>query len=339
MRRAGSRVVIGLGVTVVLSGCNLIFDVGDPALVEQGGEGGSATGSGGQPQGSGGEAPSCVGVVCDDGNLCTSEFCGEGAECGAIPNDAATPEQLPGDCLKRACSGGVLQADPDDTDVPADDQNPCTQQMCAAGSPGVAFQAAGYACNGLGTCDGAGLCSMCTVASQCGLDTECAKYTCNGQCGAANTPAGPTQSQVPSDCKESRCTGGSAAAVLVPLDDDIEDDFNDCTLDKCAVGSPVHPPLDGGSSCSNGVCNGQGLCVKCFDGSQCVGNPYGEACLGTWQCGCKSTVDCRGKFGSACLATEECGCLTDADCNLPGAAGRYCNLAQNKCSPPLIEEP
>lgn len=324
---------------VALGGCNLIFGVGEPTLVEQGGGGATASGTGGQGQGTGGEAPSCVGVVCDDGNICTGDFCDENGDCRSSPNDAAMPEQLPADCVTRVCSGGVLMLEPDDSDLPADDQNPCTSQTCSAGTPTFSFAVPGFGCNGSGTCNGAGLCSTCSSPSQCGVNTECAVYSCNGQCGVVYIAAGPTATQVEFDCNESQCTGDSAVPADVPRDDDIEDDGNDCTIDKCFAGAPIHTAHAGGQPCSTGVCNGEGLCAQCFDGAQCAGNPVGEACLANWKCGCKVTEDCRGKYGSACLATEQCGCSSDADCQSPGAAGRYCNLAQKKCSPPVIEGP
>ncbi|KAH7134474.1 hypothetical protein B0J13DRAFT_560507 [Dactylonectria estremocensis] len=44
--------------------------------------------------------------------------------------------QTPGDCRSNVCDGqgGVVNV-PDNTDLPADDGNPCTIEMCAAGVP------------------------------------------------------------------------------------------------------------------------------------------------------------------------------------------------------------
>ena len=345
MRRAGGQrhAALGLAVSLAIAGCNLVFGVGDPTLVDEatGGQAATtlaATGGGGQDQGAGGGG-SCVGVVCDDGNICTSDYCDATFECAAAPKDDAVPEQLPGDCVRRVCSGGVLTLDDDDTDLPSDDQNPCTAQTCSAGMPTFAFEGTSVMCNGSGTCDGAGLCSTCVTASQCGINTECAAYSCNGQCGVVYADPATDIMQFKFDCKQSQCTGASAVPEVVPLDTDLEDDGNDCTIDKCLDGAPTHDAEPSGKQCSTGVCNGEGLCVACVDPSQCLGNPFGEACLqATWQCGCQARVDCRAsKYGSACLPTEVCGCETDEDCLLPGAGGKFCNPEQKKCFPFMIE--
>jgi hypothetical protein len=320
------------------AGCNLIFGVGDPVLDEpaKGGGGAATVGTGGTGQGGsvgqGGDAPSCVGVICDDGNLCTSDFCNAQGDCAAQPNDAAMPEQVAGDCVERICEGGLLKLVPLDTDLPPDDGNPCTTQTCVDGQAVNAFESMGTACNGMGQCDGAGLCSTCQSASQCGLDTECATFSCNGQCGVTYEPVGtePTM-QVAHDCNQLQCTGDSAVPVPKPLDTDLEDDGNDCTKDACVDGAPSHPPFDGGTPCSTGVCDGAGLCKQCFDMTQCQLSDGGELCLNN-ACGCKMDFECKGKLGRICLTTKICGCVKDADCQYPGSYAKYCDMVAHTCT-------
>ncbi len=321
-------------------GCNLVFGVGDPVLDASAGGGGggvttattSGTGAGGS-MGQGGDMPSCVGVVCDDGNICTSDFCNAQGACDASPNDAAMPEQMVGDCIERACQGGVLQLLPLDSDLPPDDGNPCTTQTCVDGQPVNGFEDLGTACNGMGQCDGAGLCSTCMTASQCGLDTECATFGCNGQCGVDYQPAGTvTPTQIGHDCQQLECTGSSAVPVGLPLDSDVEDDGNECTNDKCLDGVPTHDPTSGGKACSTGVCNGAGLCTECFDMAQCVGKDAGLVCLEGNTCGCKMDSECKGKLGRVCLANKVCGCTKDADCQYQGSFAKYCDPFEHTCT-------
>ena len=130
------------------------------------------------------------GSACNDGNACTqTDTCQAGSCSGANPvtcaaldqchvagtcnagtgacsNPAApagTPvaTQTAGDCQANACDGaGNVAGVADNADVPADDGNQCTSEVCTAGVPSHPSLPAGTACNqgGGSACNGAGAC-------------------------------------------------------------------------------------------------------------------------------------------------------------------------------------
>lgn len=75
------------------------------------------------------------------------------------------PPQTPGDCVVAVCDADapILVSDP--LDVPEDDDNPCTDDLCVTGGPygllqpGHPKKVAGSPCGEGKTCDGAGTCS------------------------------------------------------------------------------------------------------------------------------------------------------------------------------------
>ncbi|HRI65547.1 MAG TPA: lamin tail domain-containing protein [Polyangium sp.] len=76
--------------------------------------------------------------------------------------------QTPNDCKVAQCNGmGGTKQSPDDTDVPLDDNNPCTDQACNAGMPDFPPSALGTSCNGNMFCNGQGLCVECNVGVDC----------------------------------------------------------------------------------------------------------------------------------------------------------------------------
>jgi hypothetical protein len=85
-------------------------------------------GSGGG--GSGGVDEACAGIVCDDQNPGTVDACQAGV-CTSSPGPATLPD--PEDCRNQVCEGSTLVVTPDDTEVPAPDENPCTSDACSLG--------------------------------------------------------------------------------------------------------------------------------------------------------------------------------------------------------------
>jgi hypothetical protein len=201
---------------------------------------------------------------------CQQRTCSAGA-CGVNDTAAGTPTsaQTPGDCQKNVCDGaGNVTSVEDDTDVPADDGNPCTGEVCNAGVPAHPAQPAGTPCSqGGGTvCDGAGSCVQCNTASDCpGVDTECQQRTCSaGACGVNDTAAGtPTSAQTPGDCHTNECDGAGNVVSVVD-DTDVPVDGNQCTDDVCTAGVPTNPPTSAGTTCSQDggtTCDGAGNCI------------------------------------------------------------------------------
>ncbi len=94
---------------------------------------------------------------------CATRLCSNHV-CGLSFTDAGfvTVAQTSGDCRVNQCDGlGSIAPAPNDSDLPADDGNPCTAEACDAGTvlhpprpAGTACtQDGGQACSGGGTCD------------------------------------------------------------------------------------------------------------------------------------------------------------------------------------------
>lgn len=203
---------------------------------------------------------------------CAGGFCGIGFN----PQGTAVTSQSAGDCQRIVCDGqGSLAQQIDNTDIP-DDSNPCTLDLCTAGSPSHLPAAFGTSCGGVLTCDNAGKCTGCTGPGDCpGTETDCQARSCTGTvCGFIYKPQGTAVTmQTPNDCKQNVCNG--AGAVSVTFDNtDLQDDGNVCTLDGCSGGSPTHANLAAGAPCNDPtkpVCNGGGACVECVTASTCKG--------------------------------------------------------------------
>ena len=216
-------------------------------------------------------ASTCPGTDAD----CHTRSCVSG-DCGIANMATGTlvAAQSPRDCRKTVCNGqGTTTIVNDDLDLPFDG-NPCTQDVCTAGTPTNPFVPAGNSCGGSTICDGQGACVTCLTATACpGTDTDCRHRTCtNGVCGTANMADGMAVSgQTPGDCKKTVCMTGSS--LIVNDDLDLPVDGNACTTDVCTAGVPTNPNLASGTACgANLICSGQGTCVGCNVAADCGTN-------------------------------------------------------------------
>ncbi len=146
--------------------------------------------------------------------------------------------------------------------------------MCTAGVPSNPALPQGTSC-GVGlVCNSMGACLGCNMATDCpGMDTECQSRTCTGgACGLAFQPAGTlTTMQLGGDCHVNQCNG-AGAIVSVTDANDPSTDGNQCTMDACVNGAPVHTPVALGTTCAqNGgvVCNAGSSCVQCNAAADC----------------------------------------------------------------------
>jgi hypothetical protein len=97
---------------------------------------------------------------CGASSICAAHTCASAGTCSTSYAASGTVEANPtaGDCHSDQCNGtgGITTNAIDDTDVPADDGNPCTSETCLAGTPHPPL--ARFApCPG-GACDGSGAC-------------------------------------------------------------------------------------------------------------------------------------------------------------------------------------
>ncbi len=207
---------------------------------------------------------------------CHRRICGNQNTCGFANELAGTSAgaDATGNCRKAVCddTGGITSA-PDDTDVPADDGNTCTDDVCSSGAPSHPAKSDGTACtgsNGAKVCSGAA-CVQCLAKTDCaGTDTLCRQFVCQGDhtCGHIDAPAGTAAgTDATGNCHKLACDG--AGAVISAVDDtDTLVDGNSCTGDVCTNGTPTNPNLPAGTRCTttasapdgSKVCDGSAAC-------------------------------------------------------------------------------
>jgi hypothetical protein len=237
----------------------------------------TACGSGDFCNGSGACVDCTAASQCGTSTFCQTFTCNSNT-CGtsntANGTDLPPGSQTTGDCRVQECNGaGVAVNAVFNTDVPVDG-NPCTNDVCSAGTPSNPNQALNFACGSGDFCNGTGTCVDCNNAAQCGTDSFCRAYTCTSNaCGSNNTAVGtdlPGGSQTSGDCQVNECDG-LGAVRSVALNSDIPVDSSQCTNDVCTAGVPSHPPVAAGAMCSMGgnYCNGSGSCVQCLAAADC----------------------------------------------------------------------
>jgi hypothetical protein len=202
--------------------------VGGVAGGVSGGTGGTA-GASGECQ----QASECPGsdTECST-RTCVNQICGV----DHTPAGFVVAAQTAGDCLEQICDGqGQVMGQADNADV-ENDNNDCTTDSCASGSPTHTPKSPGASCTGSGgakVCNAAQVCVQCIAPTDCtsGVCTTgftCAQASCtdltkNGaesdiDCGGATCPkcqAGQSCNG-PTDCTTNTCTGGTCACIFVP---------------------------------------------------------------------------------------------------------------------------
>jgi hypothetical protein len=238
----------------------------------------STSGGGGPGGGGAGGAPECrkASQCPAPHSECVEAACVAGA-CTTAPLKAGTAlgDPTPGDCKKLECDGQGHAVDAaDDNDVPPGTD--CADKSCSAGNVVTTDANAGTICTG-GVCDGMGSCVGCNTTADCEQPAgECSFVTCDANvCTTHDKDLGtPLSTQTTGDCKLAVCDG-SGGTTTQNDDMDVPDDGNDCTLDGCNAGAPVHTPQQG-QPCGTGlVCDAMGVCDGCTDASQC---PPGDVC-------------------------------------------------------------
>ena len=274
------------------------------------------------------------GAECDDGVECESGYCGSGYCCSG------------GDC----CDG---------TASACDDQNPCTDDVCA-----------GFVCE---YTDNNAQCA----APHCdGGQAVSAMFCAGGSCSAGGATTGCGGSVDP--CWTGTCDAATGTCVSVPaMAGTACNDGNACTqLDTCQSGTCIGTnPVQcaGADACHEaGSCNpATGACTQsakpngawCNDGNACTQTDtcQGGTCTGTnpVQCAapnacheaglcnpatgaCTQSAKPNGAWcndGNACTQTDTCQggqcvggapvvCAANGSCELPGT----CNPATGGCS-------
>lgn len=293
---------------VVTTGCLQDFEQFRPG---NGGAGGEGTG------GEGGGDP-CANVVCDDDNPCTDDVCDVDGKCLFPTAEVFTIPQVAGDCKEATCEGKEVVTVTASDDVPLDDGNQCTDEVCVGEMPDHPNVVEGTQCNDTGVCTAAGVCSDCLDESMCGTDTDCADYSCNddNECVVVFEP-GLISGGDDGDCEALQCVGRNPDPVVAPYDDP-EDDGNECTEDTCDGSDRLHTPVAAGTACDDSL-----FCTvtdACDAAGTCVGT--GDPCMGGTECAnsCnEATNDCFDLAGTACGSSTDNSCTDPDTCDGAGA--------------------
>jgi hypothetical protein len=193
------------------------------------------------------------GEACDDADPCTDDDCILDGVCQGTPvPDGPMLTDPIGDCQLVSCVGGEAKAAADDTDVPADDGDSCTEELCAAGQPSHPLQPDGSAC----------------VAST-GLAGTCAAGACQVKCDADAT------CDDKNPCTTEACDLMTLLCASTPLDGvDAPGSVNECFASTCVNGKATPPKSKlPGAPCSFGggkVCDGVDHCVACNVAADCA---------------------------------------------------------------------
>jgi hypothetical protein len=300
-----------------------------------------------QPDDCGGTPTFCQGITCI------------GETCGVSNTGLGTPlppaDQTAGDCQVLQCNGlGMSESVVDIDDVPADDGNDCTAEVCTMGAPQHEDEPLGTPCaqNGGNVCDGLGTCVECNVPADCGPAPACQTATCiANQCGTQNQPNLTMCDDglfctVTDQCSGGACVG-TGSPCLGPDGDGNCAESCDETQNDCAGNDPGGSPCDDGLFCTvTDTCNGNGACTgtgvpcpgigdgdgNCNEGcneamNNCTGaEPFGSPCTDTFFC--TQTDVCDG-FGSCSGSGDPCAANVgdaDDDCT------ESCNEAANNCT-------
>jgi len=279
-------------------------------------------------------------LSCDDGNICTDDWCDPLTGCKHTDNDApcndgslCTGNDL---CVAGVCVGQEA--------LQCSDSNICTADSCV---PDVGCQNTpvagpcndGDPCTLDDHCDG-GVCVN-AGASDCDDGAACTADACNPETGECmNTP-------LDSPCDDgSLCTTGDTCVEGACVGTGVScDDGEVCTSDSCdAAGGCVNVPVGGqcddgnvctvGDACVDGVCTAGADALACDDGNVCTD----DICNPQWGTGCDhipNAAPCDD--GNGCTAGDNCAgamcqpggtnvcfCESDTDCVLQDD-GDLCN--------------
>jgi plastocyanin len=246
---------------------------------------------------------------------CVDSMCGTApVAVGTVVADAAN------NCRSAVCDGeGGVVEQADTTDVPVDDGNACTVEICEGTTPSTSSAQEGLACTGPGdekVCNGGGACVECNTLDDCGDLEVCELSNCIPD-SCVNAEQDGEETSV--DCGGSQCNGCEDGLACL-VDGDCLSGYCDQALSECAtpacddsVKNGMETGLDCGGSC--GACpNGQGCAVDddCASGYCNASNVCAApSCNDGAKNGNETGVDCGGPC-SACVDGE--GCAVDGDC-------------------------
>lgn len=237
---------------------------------------------------------------------CVDQFC----EYAPVTGEPVTPvpDTEDGDCKRPFCAAGVLDATPDDSDLPPDDGLECTASVCTNGTPSQMNLPSGSPCGIDLACDGNGACDGCTSNDQCGLPVDCTTPTCGPtfDCMNVYAPLGTA-------CSDGFCKAGGACVECVAATNCAAP--TECTFSTCDADVCNPQTVAAGMPClitTTNVCNAAGNCVDCVAPADC---PAPAECIASYTCSalgvCMPVFDpvgtpCSTGFCDATGACVEC---------------------------------
>ena len=235
------------------------------------------------------EDPASCAAPCDDLDPCTEGDCLVHGACHGTPvaNGPSATDPL-GNCQTVACAWGVAQITVDDTDVPEDDSDPCTDEACAEGTPSHPARPDGDPCvtkagSVAGVCKAGKCTAKCTQDLECDDQNPCTMEACDlldSLCTSMPIEDGtqtPGAISMPGNCHTRRCLGG--VDINAPDDNDVGASMNDCITATCTNGELTLPPKPLATPCATSMgqlCDGAGTCVACNVAADCA--PTGDEC-------------------------------------------------------------
>lgn len=218
--------------------------------------------------------------VCDDANVCTSDFCSPSFGCQHQPQ--TVPCDDGNTCTSDTCDNGVCKG----AIKSCNDNNPCTDDSCNSKTGqcnNVGFTKASkqVSCAAGGDCVTGGLCDAgkCVGQNACEDNNACTLDVCkSGSCehlallGACGTDK----------CNPGTCALEAGATTPTCVQKPLCVDKT-CLIAGCTNGQCTYDKIDDQSSCDDGdPCTGAGSCVKgvckagaagqtdCNDGNPCT---------------------------------------------------------------------
>lgn len=284
----------------------------------------------------------CKKRVCDDaGNII------EVADAADAPSTTA-----PGDCKKNACDGmtPVVVADP--TDVPPDDDKPCTMEGCNGDTPILHVPVDdGTPCGSGPLCAQAGevyqtLPQQTCQAGTCAMGSpiSCGLFTCN----MLNTGC-LTACNLDTQCVSSAyCDAGATTCLGKISNGQPCQTANQCVSGFCADGVCCNAPCNETCRACN-MPNVVGICVaiaagqdpsdECPGAQTCNGNGacgkvLGEGCSTSSECSsgiCSDGVCCNADCSASCRACDQAGSMGTCVLVPAGQQAGFCNDSNEAC--------
>jgi hypothetical protein len=257
-----------------------------------GGATSSSSSAGGGMGGAGGGTPQCNKPSdCGQSTDCRTYICKMPAgTCEHMdqPDGTTTPNQTKNDCKKVVCDGmGGEKTVANPSDLPLDDGNDCTDDICNGDTPAHPDKAAGATCAN-GFCDGMGKCVGCTMDSQCkGLNAACV----NGACVACDDGM-KNGDETDVDCGGTHCKACTGVACTMATD---------CASGFCADGVCCNAACDTTCMACNLAMN-LGTCANIPLNTEDT-NPA-NACTTTKAC--DGAGMCKLKAGQTCATNADC---------------------------------